>query len=91
MTKRVVLAPGPDSWEPTGVAVERDLREPPTVDVTAGPLRIRITEAEARHLRDWLVEQFGLPDEEPTDYCNDCGVPIEGAHGHCPVEPEETP
>jgi hypothetical protein len=34
---------------------------------------ISLSEAEARHLRDWLCEQFGLPAPEGKYACGGCG------------------
>lgn len=48
---------------------------------------ISLSKAQAVRLRDLLNQWYPTSEEpEPQDWCNDCGVPIEGAHGHCVVE-----
>ncbi len=68
--KRVVLAPDycqdPDvqswveRWRDHGVLFTRTDRE----------VSLHLHEPEARHLRDWLCQQFGLP-EDAHDYCHE--------------------
>ena len=64
MTKRVVLAT-------YGERVRSMVRLTDGVRIddsypAGGNDVLRLTEAEARHLRDWLCQQFGLPPETCT-------------------------
>ena len=60
----------------------REIEDPPGRWIDSGASDCRLSDSEARHLRDWLCEQFGLP-EAPCNICGERPAKLITAPGLC--------